>query len=192
MELMKLTSQGQPLEESFEKWAETVPQTLRNPLFYWTHLELKRYFNIGEILQPSSDKEIYKKANAILAVKTPIQLLEHMNVEVVCTTDDPTDDLQYHKVISKQNFYSKVFPTFRPDSLLLIEKELFPECITKLEDCVGFSVKNLESLKKAIQHRIDFFDENGCRLSDYGMEEIFTSDFTEKEADNIFKKRIRG
>ena len=105
------------LEEKFEKWAETVPYTIRNPLFHWTHLELKRYFDVDDILQPNTAKEIYKKANTILENKTPAQLLEVMKVEVVCTTDDPTDNLQYHKQIAEQNFYTKVFPTFRPDEL---------------------------------------------------------------------------
>lgn len=113
------------LEERFEKWAETVPQTLRNPLFHWTHLELKRYFNIDEVLQPGNASEIYKKANAILATKTPAQLLEDMKVEVVCTTDDPTDDLQYHKEIAKGDFFTKVYPTFRSDELFFIGQEKF-------------------------------------------------------------------
>ena len=96
------------LKERFEKWAETVPYTLRNPLFHWTQLELKRYFDIEEILQPNTADAIYEKANAILESKTPAQLLELMNVEVVCTTDDPTDDLQYHKAIAKAKFFTKV------------------------------------------------------------------------------------
>lgn len=179
-------------KDKFLKWAETVPYTLRNPLFHWTHLELKRYFNIDELLQPSTAEDIYKKVNVILENKTPAQLLEDLKVEVVCTTDDPTDDLRYHKEISLKNFYTKVYPTFRPDALLLIEKRTFSNYIKKLEDCVGFSVNNSESLIEAIQSRVDFFAENGCRLSDYGMEEIFISNFTEKEADTIFKKRIKG
>ncbi len=108
------------LEERFDKWAETVPYTLRNPLFHWTQLELKRYFGIDDILQPSTAKAIYKKANEVLAHKTPAQVLEEMKVEVICTTDDPTDDLQYHKQIAKGNFYTKVLPTFRADQLFRI------------------------------------------------------------------------
>jgi len=178
------------LEERFIKWAETSPYTLRNPLFHWTQLELKRYFDIDEILQSSTAKAIYNKANTVLENKTPAQLLEDMKVEVVCTTDDPTDDLQYHKEIAKAGFYTKVYPTFRPDALILIEQDTFSKYLEKLATCVGFSIKNLSDLLKAIERRIEYFAEQGCRLSDYGMEQIFAYDFTEEEADLILKKRI--
>lgn len=179
-------------EEKFKKWAETVPYTLRNPLFHWTQLELKRYFDIDEILQLSSSETIYKKANAILASKTPAQLLEQMNVEVVCTTDDPVDSLEHHQVIAKKNFFTKVLPTFRPDSLLLIENENFAAYLEKLATSVGFLIHNLDDLENAIQSRIDYFNQNGCRLSDYGLEHIYANDFTEEEADTILKKRLNG
>ncbi len=179
-----------PLLDRFLKWAETVPSTLRNPLFHWTHLELKRYFDIDAVLQPGNAKEIYKKANSILADKTPADLLKDMNVEVVCTTDDPIDTLQYHQQIAKQNIFTKVYPTFRPDALLLIEDNTFQNYLKKMETCVGFSIENLDDLLAAIQSRIDFFDQHGCRLSDYGMEQIFAFDFTEEEADIILKKRL--
>ncbi|GAA4814574.1 glucuronate isomerase [Litoribaculum gwangyangense] len=177
-------------KEKFLKWAETVPYTLRNPLFHWTHLELKRYFNIGELLQPSSAESIYERANAVLENKTPAQLLEDLKVEVVCTTDDPIDDLKYHKEIAQKEFYTKVLPTFRPDALLLIEKESFKNYIDKLSNVVGFSINSLNDLLKAIKSRIDFFDEVGCRLSDYGLEEIFASDYNEEDVNSIFKKRL--
>ena len=127
------------LEDRFDKWAETVPYTLRNPLFHWNQLELKRYFNIDEILQPNNAKEIYKKANAILEDKTPAQLLEDMNVEVVCTTDDPTDDLQYHKAIVKANFFTKVYPTFRSDELFLINQDKFSDLLNYRKIFIYFS-----------------------------------------------------
>lgn len=179
-------------KEKFEKWAETVPYTLRNPLFHWTHLELKSYFGIDKILQPSTAKEIYRKANVFLKSKTPAQLLEQMNVAVVCTTDDPTDNLKYHKQIASQNFFTKVYPTFRPDKLFLINDEGFTIYLKKLESCVGFSIKNNVDLLKALKNRIEFFDENGCRLSDYGLEEIYTYNFTNKEVDVILKKSFLG
>ena len=112
-------------EEKFQKWAETVPNTLRNPLFHWTQLELKRYFNIDAVLQPSNASEIYSEANSILENKTPAQLLEQMKVEVICTTDDPTDDLRYHQQIANSGYFTKVYPTFRPDELFFIEEEKF-------------------------------------------------------------------
>ncbi|WP_179353241.1 glucuronate isomerase [Winogradskyella vidalii] len=177
-------------KEKFLKWAETVPYTLRNPLFHWTHLELKRYFEIDEILQPSSAEAIYKKANAVLESKTPAQLLEQMNVEVICTTDDPTDNLEQHKTIAKKDFFTKVLPTFRPDNLILIEADSYNSYIEKLASSVGFSISNLSELLKAIQHRVDFFNTLGCRLSDYGLEQIYAFDFTKTEADAIFQKRL--
>ncbi|MGB5322183.1 glucuronate isomerase, partial [Lutimonas sp.] len=179
-------------QEKFEKWAETVPYTLKNPLFHWTQLELKRYFNIDDILQPSTSKEIYTKANTVLANKTPADLLESMKVEVVCTTDDPIDHLEYHKQIAKQNIFTKVYPTFRPDALLLIESSTFQNYLRKMETCVGFSIDSLDDLLKAIQSRINYFHELGCRLSDYGLEQIFADDFTESTADKVLKKRLTG
>lgn len=177
-------------KEKFHKWAVTVPYTLRNPLFHWTHLELKRYFNIDEILQPSTAQEIYEKANAILANKTPAQLLQDMNVEVICTTDDPVDDLQYHKIIAQTGIFTKVFPTFRPDNLLQIEKDTFVSYIKKVATTVGFEIKNLSDLLNAISQRVEYFDAHGCRLSDYGLETIYADDFTDEEVNVILQKRL--
>lgn len=181
------------LEERFEKWAETVPQTLRNPLFHWTHLELKRYFDIDEVLQPSSAKEIYKKANSILATKTPAQLLEHMKVEVICTTDDPTDDLQYHKEIAKGDFYTKVYPTFRSDELFFIGQEKFLPYVQKLSTAVNFEITSYADLLKAIDARILYFNEIGCCISDFGVgAALVIEDFTEEEIASIFDKTLKG
>ena len=181
------------LEERFEKWAETVPQTMRNPLFHWTHLELKRYFNIDEILQPSSAKDIYNKANTILATKTPAQLLKDMNVKVVCTTDDPTDDLHDHKEIAKRNFYTKVYPTFRADELFFIGKEKFLKYLKKLSKTVSFEITSYSDFTKAIDERISYFNENGCRVSDFGVgEALVIEDFTEDEIALIFDKCLKG
>lgn len=180
------------LEERFEKWAETVPQTMRNPLFHWTHLELKRYFDIDEVLQPSTAAEIYKKANTILAVKTPAQLLEDMKVEVVCTTDDPTDDLEYHEAIAKGDFFTKVYPTFRSDELFFIGQEKFLTYIEKLSVSVGFEIASYENFIKAIDARIGYFNENGCRVSDFGVgEALVVEDFTEEEVAVIFDKKLK-
>jgi len=179
-------------QEKFDKWAETVPYTLKNPLFHWTQLELKRYFNIDTILQPSSSADIYNKANQVLATKTPADLLKDMNVEVVCTTDDPVDDLAYHQQIAKQNIFTKVYPTFRPDALLLIQNDTFQSYLKKMATCVGFSIENLDDLFKAVQSRVDYFDQHGCRLSDYGLEQIHSNDFTESAADHILKKSLNG
>ena len=174
-------------EKKFKKWAETVPNTLRNPLFHWTQLELKRYFNIDEILQPNNALEIYSKTNRVLETKTPAQLLEQMKVEVICTTDDPTDDLRYHKQIAKAGFFTKVYPTFRPDNLFFIGEQKFDAYLRKLEDCVNFSISNYSNLLKAIDNRIDFFHENGCKLSDYGISGAFSFvDFDDDEIQSDF------
>jgi glucuronate isomerase len=183
-----------PLEERFDKWAETVPYTLRNPLFHWTQLELKRYFDIDEILQLSTAEAIYKKANTVLENKTPAQLLEDMKVEVVCTTDDPTDDLKYHKQIKEAgNFYTKVLPTFRADELFFINKEQFSNYIQKLANRVNFEINTLQDFLKAIDERIKFFQDQGCRLSEFGVgEALRIVDFTEEEISRIFDKKIKN
>jgi glucuronate isomerase len=180
-------------EDKFLKWAETVPYTLRNPLFHWTQLELKRYFNIDTVLQPSTAKEIYAQANEVLKSKTPAQLLEDMKVEVACTTDDPTDDLKYHKQIAKSDFYTKVYPTFRADALFFIEQEDFNSYLLKLKSCVGFDIDSIDNLFKAIAIRIDFFHDNGCRLSDYGITgALSVESYTKEEVEKIFHKFLKG
>ncbi len=179
-------------EEKFNNWASTVPYTLRNPLFHWTHLELKRYFKVDAILQESTASDIYKKANDILATKTPAQLLEQMNVEVICTTDDPIDDLKHHQEIAKQNFFTKVYPTFRPDQLFLINKKSFQSYLGKLANATSIKINNLDDLLKAIQSRVNYFYDNGCRLSDFGLEQIYAFKFSDSEADVVLKKRLSG
>lgn len=180
-------------EEKFQKWAETVPNTLRNPLFHWTQLELKRYFNIDAVLQPSNASEIYSEANSILENKTPAQLLEQMKVEVICTTDDPTDDLRYHQQIANSGYFTKVYPTFRPDELFFIEEEKFNGYLEKLGACVNSQITSYSQLTDAIDKRIEFFNENGCKLSDYGISGEFSFvDFSNQELKEIFDKRLQG
>lgn len=180
-------------EERFAKWAETVPYTLRNPLFHWTQLELKRYFDIDTLLQPDTAESIYEKANKVLQNKTPAQLLEDMNVEVICTTDDPTDDLHYHKSIAKAGFFTKVLPTFRSDSLFLIGEDSFLEYVSRLSKSAEISINNLSDFKKAINNRITYFNEHGCRLSDFGVGAALSLEkVTEQEADTIFTKALKG
>ncbi len=178
-------------KEKFFKWAETVPYTLKNPLFHWTHLELKRYFDIDAILQPSSAESIYDTANKILAEKTPADLLEHMNVEVVCTTDDPTDSLEHHKAIADAGFFTKVFPTFRSDELFFIGQDKFLKYLEKLSSVVNFEINSFSDFTKAIDNRIVFFNNNGCRLSDFGVgEALVIEDFTTEEVARIFAKKL--
>ncbi|MFN4145143.1 MAG: glucuronate isomerase [Runella sp.] len=181
--------------EKFEKWAETVPYTMRNPLYHWTHLELQRYFDIYETLSPKNAKSVYYQSSEKLL--TPAysvrNLLSRMNVEVICTTDDPLDSLEFH-----QQFQAEVqtpfqmLPAYRPDKFILIQNPRFGEFVQKLSDLVGFSINDLNDLQKALRSRADFFASVGCRISDHGLEYIPSADFTPETADTIFKKALNG
>ena len=181
--------------EKFINWAETVPYTLRNPLYHWTHLELKNYFGITSLLDADTAESIYKQGLELLkkpeySVKN---LLRKMNVKVVGTTDDPTDDLQYHKKIKEDNFEIKVLPSFRPDKATEMEKgQAFIDYILKLEKTVGFPVLDFPSLIKALQDRHDFFHEMGCRISDHGHTNFYGDTYTSNEVNIIFGKAMKG
>ena len=181
--------------EKFLKWAYTVPNTLRNPLYHWTHLELKNYFGITTLLDSNSAETIYNEATALL--KKPEysirNILLKMNVKVVGTTDDPTDDLQYHKKIKNDNFEIKVLPSFRPDKATEIEKgQAFVEWIKKLEQSVGFSIPDFSKLIQALNNRHDFFHEMGCRISDHGHATFYGENFTDEEVNSIFQNALQG
>jgi len=179
-------------EEKFDKWASTVPYTLRNPLYHWSHLELQRYFGIEEILNPTTSSAIYNQCNELL--KKPEfstqGLLKSMNVEVICTTDDPLDDLSHHQKISNSEFETRVLPTFRPDRIIDIDKKDFVDYMENLSKITAIKIFNLESLLTAAKSRVDYFHENGCRLSDHGLPHAYGYDFDEKEADTILKNRL--
>lgn len=175
--------------EKFQKWAETVPYTLRNPLYHWTHLELQRYFNVNEILSGDNAMDIY--AHCTQKLQTPEfsvrNLLRKMNVVNVCTTDDPIDSLEHHQKLKSDNFEIKVLPAFRPDKAMNADDPLeLTNYIKKLEEVSGISVSNYEDYLKALKSRHDYFAENGCSVSDHGLEYIFAEDYTEQEIKNIF------
>ncbi|MBN1523710.1 MAG: glucuronate isomerase [Spirochaetales bacterium] len=183
--------------EKFEKWAETVPKTLRNPLYHWTHLELKNPFGITDkLLSPSTAKEIWDACNAKLA--TPEfscqGLIKKANVEVICTTDDPTDTLDHHiKIKADTSFTTKVFPTFRPDKGMSVEVPAdFNAWVDKLAEVSGIAVTDFPGYLSAIQQRHDFFHNVGCRLSDHGIEEPYAEDYTDAEIASIFTKIRSG
>ena len=179
--------------QKFEKWAETVPYTLRNPLFHWTHMELRKYFGITEILQPSTSEAIYNKTSKFLQNTTAQGLLTQANVEVVCTTDDPTDDLKYHIQIANGDFKTKVLPTFRADNIINIEDDNYTVYLLKLSKVSEIEVCDLSSLLKALQQRIDFFASVGCRLSDFGLTgPLVFEDFNDVEVSKIINKRVKG
>lgn len=181
--------------EKFIKWAETVPYTLRNPLYHWTHLELKNYFGITTLLDSDSAQTIYNLCSNLLkkpefSVKN---LLRKMNVAVVGTTDDPTDDLRYHKQLQKDNFEIKVLPSFRPDKATEIEKgRAFIDWVLQLEKTVGYSVKDFPNLIKALQERHDYFHEMGCRISDHGHANFYGEAYTSAEVNTIFVKALNS
>ena len=181
--------------EKFLKWAETVPYTLRNPLYHWTHLELKNYFGINTLLDANSAEAIFNEATALLQKPeySVRNILRKMNVKVVGTTDDPTDDLQFHKKIKDDNFEIKVLPSFRPDKATEIEKgQAFVDWIKKLELYVGFSISDFSKLIKALNDRHDFFHEMGCRISDHGHANFYGEEYTEREVNAIFANAMKG
>ena len=179
--------------EKFEKWAETVPYTIRNPLYHWTHMELKRPFKItGKVLNKSTAKEIYEICNEKLQQNSfsTNGILKQMNVEVVCTTDDPTDSLEHHIAHSnKPNATTKMYPTFRPDKAMALENlKVWNDWIDKLEQVTDITIVDRNSLVAALLNRHDFFHSLGCRLSDHGIEEPYAEDYSPIEIEAIFNK----
>jgi glucuronate isomerase len=181
-------------EEKFQKWAETIPYTMRNPLYHWTHLELQRYFGITDLLTEKNAKKIYNQCNSLLATQaySTRNLLKKMNVKVVCTTDDPADDLKHHKKIAEDGFEVKVLPTFRPDGLLNIENDDFAAYLKRIGNQTKIDIKDFDSLIKAVASRIEYFHQHGCRLSDHGLERMLAEDFSKDEIDNLLKKKLAG
>ena len=181
-------------EEKFQKWAETVPFTLRNPLFHWTHMELQKPFGIQKILNGKTAEEIYRECTEKLqtAAFSVRSLLQQRKVEVVCTVDDPVDSLEHHRRIRESGFSVKVLPTFRPDKAMSPENtQSFNAYVDRLGEVVNADISSYEAYLQALEQRHAFFHENGCRLSDHGLETVYAEDLTEEEVKNIFKK-VRG
>jgi glucuronate isomerase len=183
-----------PAREKFERWAFTVPATVRNPLFHWTHLELRRYFDIKKTLNPDTAPEIWESANARLPALSTHRIFEKMNVEVVCTTDDPTDDLSWHRAFRSGTKPQpiRLFPAFRPDKAILIENPAFLSYIEKLGQSAGVSIHSSAHLFDALDRRMDFFEAHGCCISDHGLEKLPAAGFTETQAEAVFQKRLSG
>jgi glucuronate isomerase len=183
--------------EKFEKFAETVPKLLRNPLYHWTHLELKRYFGVGDLLLgPDTAKEIYDQCNHRIRDDgfSCRAILEQSRVEVVCTTDDPTDSLEFHRAIAADRSFSvRLLPTWRPDKALAIDRPtIFDEWLARLEAVMNRSISTLDSLLEALRERHDYFAEQGCRLSDRGVSAFPAVDCTADEAKTIFAQVRSG
>ena len=181
--------------EKFEKWAETVPYTMRNPLYHWTHLELKTAFGVDELLNPNSAKQIYDFCTEKLRKPefSARGLMKHYNVEVVCTTDDPIDSLEHHIALQKEGFEIKVLPTWRPDKAMAVENAAeYRKYVEKLSEVSGVEINNFSDLIAALKNRHDFFASVGCKLSDHGVEELYAEDYTQSEIDAIFNKVYGG
>jgi glucuronate isomerase len=181
--------------EKFQKWAETVPYTLRNPLYHWTHLELQRYFNITEILNAGSAMKIYEQTSSLLQTKeySVRGLLEKMNVKLLCSTDDPADNLEYHQKIKNDNWKIKVLPAFRPDKAMNVDNPaVFNNYLSLLEKASGISISTYNDYLSALKKRHDYFAEQGCAVSDHGLEEIYAEEYTSTEIAGIFAKIRSG
>lgn len=181
--------------EKFQKWAETVPYTLRNPLFHWTHLELKGYFGITEVLNRSTAEKIYKKATEMIQSDDyrAQGLLKKMNVELVCTTDDPVDSLEHHIRIKKEGALLRVIPAWRPDKAMAVDDAAsYNTYINMLSSVSGVDIITFSKLIEALQKRHDFFHANGCRLSDHGLETFYAAEYTGSEIEAIFIKIRSG
>ena len=183
--------------EKFEKWAEVVPKTLRNPLYHWTHLELKRPLGISDrLLNPETAKGIWDECNEKLAQDdfSCRGIMRQMNVKLVCTTDDPTDSLEHHKAIREDvSFDIQVLPTFRPDRAMLVDDaDAFNNWVDKLGEVTNMNITYYDQFLEAIRMRHDYFHEQGCRLSDHGMEAIPWKDYKSAQVNAVFRRLRRG
>jgi len=181
--------------ERFDKWCKTVPYLMGNPLMHWTHLELQRYFNIDLIINEENSDEIWQRSNQLLAQPeySARNLLRRMNVESLCTTDDPLSELVHHRALSASGFEVKVLPTFRADDLFYIENsEKFKAWIIALSVKCEMVINNIEDLLSAVQLRFNYFHEHGCRLSDLGIKVVPYEKCTLQDADIVFRKVLAG
>jgi glucuronate isomerase len=180
--------------EKFEKWAATVPYTLRNPLYHWTHMELQRYFDVNDILSPSTAANIYGACTEKLQSPdySVRNLLRKMKVALVCTTDDPVDSLEHHVQLKQEGFEIPILPAFRPDHAMNADDPAkYNQYLGKLEKAADVSIGSYQDLLQALRNRHDFFAAMGCSVSDHGIEEIYADEFTEAEISAIFAK-VRG
>ena len=189
-----ITGDGDP-KEKFAAWAKTVPYTLGNALYHWTHIELKKYFGIEELLNEESYEKIWDRCNELLQQDdySTQEIIKRSNVKVICTTDDPTDDLHYHEQIANlPDFPVKVLPTYRPDKGLEINKETFTPFVKQLEEVTKKSFSSFDEYVQALEGRVQYFHEKGCRIADHGLSEIPYAKFEHSELDAIFQAGRNG
>tara|TARA_R110002049_G_scaffold227912_1_gene400099 strand:+ start:47667 stop:49070 length:1404 start_codon:yes stop_codon:yes gene_type:complete len=181
-------------KDKFLSWAKTVPYTMRNPLYHWTHLELARYFDINDLLNENSAEKIYHETSEKLKTTeySCRNLLRKVNAEVVCTTEDPIDTLEYHQQLVKTDFEIKVNTAFRPDKAILIASEGYNSYIDSLGKSANIDINSYKDLQDALRSRIVYFDKNGCKLCDHGLNQISFVAYTDSEIETIFKKKRKG
>jgi glucuronate isomerase len=181
--------------EKFEKWAETVPYALRNPLYHWTHLELQRYFGISKLLNPGTAREIYDEASSKLKGKelSVRNILRKMKVELVCTTDDPIDSLEHHQKLKADDFEVRVVPAWRPDKAMAVDDTAgYNLYLDKLSQAAGIEISRFEDLLEALHIRHDYFHRHGCRISDHGLDRFYTKEIRNGEVSAIFNEVRSG
>ncbi|WP_302620219.1 glucuronate isomerase [uncultured Oscillibacter sp.] len=190
-----ITGNADPADK-FQKWAETVPQLVGNPLYHWTHLELKRYFGITEPLTAKNAGEIYRHCNNMLT-KGELSvrgIIRQSNVKLICTTDDPVDSLEVHQALAKDSpaKFAAVLPAFRPDKAMRADKTSFPEYVKKLESVVGCRIDTMDDMRRALVERIAFFHERNCRVSDHALDACFYVPANEADLNQIFSSAKAG
>lgn len=181
--------------EKFEKWAETVPYTMRNPLYHWTHLELSRIFGIDKLLKPETAKDIYNACTELLQTEDfrAQRIMERCHVDVVCTTDDPADTLIYHQLIRGSQLKTKVYPAWRPDKVTSIDDPAtYFSYLQRLGEAADINIETYDDLISALRKRHDFFVSQGCLLSDHGLDNFYADDYTESEIRVSFAKLMKG
>ena len=181
--------------EKFQKWAEAIPNLIGNPLYHWTHLELQRYFDIYEPLTGDNAMDIYEKCNAVLAQPemSARGIIKKSNVKLLCTTDDPADDLHWHELMAQDpTMPCVVLPAFRPDKAMRADKPDFPQYLAKLEAAIGYEINTMDDMRRALADRVDFFEAHGCRTADHGLDYAFYVEATEEELNDIFARAKAG
>lgn len=189
-----ITGNATPAEK-FQKWAETIPMLIGNPLYHWTHLELQRYFHIYEPLTGENAMEIYAKCNAMLAEPdmSVRNIIRKSGVKLICTTDDPIDDLESHRLLAEDpNAPAVILPAFRPDKAMRADKATFPGYIAELSRVVGYPINTIADVKKALHDRIAFFASRGCCVSDHALDYCFCVEASEAELNDIFARAKAG
>ena len=189
-----ITGDATPAEK-FQKWAETIPNLIGNPLYHWTHLELQRYFGITEPLTGDNAMEIYETCNRILAQPdmSVRGIIRKSGVKLICTTDDPVDDLKVHELLAADpTAPAVVLPAFRPDKAMRADKPTFPQYVSQLETVVGYAINTVEDMRRALADRIAYFADHGCRVSDHALDYCFCEEATEEELNDIFARAKAG